>query len=122
VLSVCRLPAEISSGGRSKARFKRLIIIHSCRLAANNRRRLNNMKSKLRVLQQQELQNHGQHAEEIIRLKTQIKTLVDEISEGAKVRSRAQYLDNEEKPSPYFIRKEKKPRLKINNQRIVCEW
>ena len=91
----------------SKARFKRLIVIHSCRLAANNRRRLNELESELRVLQQQELQNHGQHAEEIIRLKNQIKTFVDEISDGVKVRSRAKYFDTEEKPSSYFLRKEK---------------
>lgn len=101
---VCR---DLDWWEETKKTVKRLIIIHSCRLAANNRRRLGGMESEVRVLQELELKNPGQHAEEIIRLKQQIKNLIDEISEGAKIRSRAKYLDTEEKPSPYFFRKEK---------------
>ena len=90
-----------------KVQFKRLIILHSCRLSQNYRTRLQAFEAELRVLQAQNLRNPGSNAEEIKIIKSKISDLLSEKLDGAKVRSRAKYLDTEETPSSYFLRREK---------------
>ena len=90
-----------------KVQFKRLIILHSCRLSQNYRAQLQALESELRVLQAQALRNPGSNAEEIKINKSKISDLLSEKLDGAKIRSRAKYLDTEETPSSYFLRREK---------------
>ena len=80
-----------------KAACKQLIQLHSIRLAGNRKRNLLRLEKRLRSLDD---------PVEADIVKLQIERLVSEAAEGARIRSRTQYLDNEEKPSRFFLRKE----------------
>ena len=56
-----------------KVQFKRLIILHSCRLSQNYRAQLQALEAELRVLQAQALRNPGSNAEEIKIIKKNLK-------------------------------------------------
>ena len=95
------------NGGKTKYRFKRLIILHACRLSQNYRSKLTNLETELRKLQLQAVGNSGYNMEQIKIVKEKISDVVCDKFDGAKIRSRAKYLDTEETPSSYFLRREK---------------
>ena len=90
-----------------KTRFKRLIVLHSCRLAQIYRSNLNALEAELRDLQLKSLHSPGSNAEQIKIIKSNIADMLQEKFDGSKIRSRAKYLDTEETPSTYFLRREK---------------
>jgi len=85
-----------------KSRFKQLLICHSCRLADNRRREIQNVENMLNFEY-----NNINNINIISDLKTKLQTLQDEKIEGAKIRSRAQHLQQDEKPTQFFLRTEK---------------
>jgi len=87
-----------------KVAFKRLIICHSCRLANNRKSELQHLNNKLRLLSVTRPIT-ADISDEISELKIQINNLLDVKVEGAKVRSKIQFLDNEEKPTRVFLQK-----------------
>jgi exonuclease III len=90
-----------------KLESKRLIVTHSIRLAKEKRLALKDLENQLRKLNKMENCNHGMYSDEILAIKREITLLLDEQFEGSKVRSKAKLLDNQEKPSRYFTKKEK---------------
>ena len=89
-----------------KTAFKKLIINHSCRLSRNRNAELRELNAMLC-----DLSSHRPPTEDVIilidELKKRINDLLDVKVEGAKVRSKIQFLDNEEKPTRFFLQKEK---------------
>ena len=81
--------------------------MHACRLAQNYRCKLKDLEAELRDLQIQSIGNPGSNTEQIKIAKDNISDLLREKFEGAKIRARAKYLDTEETPSSYFLRREK---------------
>ncbi len=90
-----------------KEKFKELIIIHSSRLKRNLRYKIEEVESKLRKAQKLDFQTPGTKREEIYVLKNQLAGLLDEQNAGAKIRAKALILDNDERPTRYFLRREK---------------
>ena len=88
-----------------KAQFKRLIINHSCRLAGNRNSELRDLNSRLRELSQNSSPINSD--EEIDGIKDKIKELLDQKIAGAKVRSKINFIENEEKPTRVFLQKAK---------------
>jgi len=91
---------------RCKADFKRLIIHHSCRLANNRSGTLHSLYEKLRNLSTLRPAT-ADILSEITELKREINDLLDDKIEGAKVRAKVEYLENEEKPTRAFLQKAK---------------
>ena len=87
--------------------FKRLLILHGCRLAQNYRSSLSALETELRELQLKSLRDTASTREQIKIVKDNISDLLQKKFEGAKIRSRAKYLDTEETPSSFFLRVEK---------------
>jgi len=91
---------------RCKANFKRLIINHSCRLADIRSGTLRQLYEKLRNLGKL-IPATAHILSEIAETKREINDLLDEKIEGAKVRAKVEYLENEEKPTRVFLQKAK---------------
>jgi len=96
------MQAEIKDGEwweNCKYRFKRLIILYACRLAQNYRSKLTNLETELRELQLQAVGNSGDNMKQIKIVKEKISDILRDKFDGAKIPSRAKYLDTEETPS-----------------------
>ena len=116
------MQAEIKDGEwweNCKYRFKRLIILHACRLAQNYRSKLTNLETELRELQLQAVGNSGYNMEQIKIVKEKISDVLRDKFDGAKIRSRAKYLDTEETPSSYFLRREKQNAAKSTINKLL---
>jgi len=117
------MQAEIKDGEwweNCKYRFKRLIILQ-CRLAQNYRSKLTNLETELRELQLQALGNSGYNMEQIKIVKEKISDVLCDKFDGAKIRSRAKYLDTEETPSSYFLRREKQNAAKSTINELLID-
>lgn len=90
-----------------KSSVKRLVILHSNRLSLQSQKHLHNLMAQFRDLKAQERVNPGIHAANILRIEFEIESLLVKTAHGAKIRSKAKYLDDAEKPTRYFLRKEK---------------
>jgi len=101
-----------------KYRFKRLIVLHSCRLAQNYRNKINDLETQHDL---QATRNPACNAEQIKIIKVKISDLLREKFDGAKIRSRAKYLDTEERPSSYFLRREKQNAAKSTINKLTIE-
>ena len=118
------MQAEIKDGEwweNCKYRFKRLIILHACRLAQNYRSKLTNLETELRELQLQAVGNPGYNMEQIKIVKEKISDVLCDKFDGAKIRSRAKYLDTEETPSSYFLRREKQNAAKSTINELLID-
>jgi exonuclease III len=91
-----------------KLKFKRLIINHSCRLAANHRSQINKLNNLVGLFQQKNLLQRGRFTDKLDQLKTEIKVLLDSKIEGAVIRAKAMHLGEDDKPSHFFLKLEKK--------------
>jgi len=91
-----------------KLRFKDLIISHSKRIARAGNAKLFDLEKQLRLITLTNTATGGLFNDMIKDLKGQIQELLNVKLEGAKVRSRARMLDCNEKPTKYFLRREKK--------------
>ena len=90
-----------------KLEFKNLIISHALRLSMCRKGKLKDTRRELQKL----LKENNNSIEQLTRINTvtkEIETLCDDIISGAKIRSKAQYLENNEKPTRYFLQREKK--------------
>ena len=92
---------------RCKLEFKRLIISHSLRLSMCRKGKLKEAHFKL-----QKLINDGnnsiEHHTQINTVTQEIESLCDEVIAGSKIRAKVQFLENNERPTRYFLHREKK--------------
>jgi len=103
----------------AKERFKNLIIIHSMRRADNTRRKIKDLERRIKDSEEGIVFLAGGQEEHVRLLKKEMKEILDERAEGAKIRSRVKVLNSEEKPSQYFIRKEKSRKDKSNLKELL---
>jgi len=96
----------------AKERFKKLIILHSMRRADNTKRKIKDLERRIRESEEGIVHLAGKQEEHVMLLKKEMKDILDERAEGAKIRSRVKILDSEEKPSQFFSRKEKSNKVK----------
>ena len=96
-------------GGLQNA-ISKFIIIHSMRLSLIRRQELKDAKWDL-----MNLIRHDERDGTTVEIRNQIKqaqSVVDNLNEkfleGAKIRSKAKYLENNEKPTRFFLQKENK--------------
>jgi hypothetical protein len=89
-----------------KLAFKKLIINHSCRLARNRNAELKELNEMLCGLS-----SHQPLTDDVIELIDELKKRINDLTdvriEGAKVRSKIIFLENEEKPTRIFLEKAK---------------
>jgi hypothetical protein len=104
-----------------KFKFKNCIFNHSCRLANNHRANLSVLETRLAVLMQNELSQPGKFKDDIAEVKLQMQLLTNKKLEGARVRSKAVFLDNEEKPTSFFLKKEKSRAAKSRITKLVVD-
>ena len=90
-----------------KLEFKKLIISHSLRLSLCRKHNLKEARWKL-----QKLLNDGnnsiEHFTQINTVTKEIESLCDEIVAGSKIRAKVQFLETNERPTRYFVHREKK--------------
>ena len=97
-----------------KAKFKDLITAHSKRLNMIKRERLKVARKKLDKL----LHNNPSN-QNINIVQSEIDLIYAEEMEGCKIRSKEQYLENKEKPTRYFLRKEKQLAIQKTIKRLI---
>ena len=90
-----------------KVEFKNLIISHALRLSMCRKGKLKDARRELQKLLKENNNSIEQHTR-INTVTKEIETLCDDIIAGSKIRSKAQYLENNEKPTRYFLQREKK--------------
>lgn len=88
-----------------KERFKKLLILHSMRLADNTKCKVRDLERRIKDMEESRVHVLGGQEEHLLFLKNELQGLLDERAEGAKIRSRAKTLDAEERPSQFFFRK-----------------
>jgi len=87
-----------------KLMFKKLIISHSLRLSMIRKDKQKDARHKLDKLLRD---NTADNRNEIILAQNEIEKLLEESLEGSKIRSKVQYLENNEKPTRFFLQREK---------------
>ena len=93
-----------------KSQFRQLIMGHSMRLSRIGHFELKEAKKSLKRLygmQEQSGSSTGLH-HQIKQAQSVVDKLNDNFLEGSKIRSKVQYLENNERPTRFFLRKEKK--------------
>jgi hypothetical protein len=90
-----------------KLESKRLIIWHSTRIAKEKQQQLRIFELELRKLKQLERASPGKYSDEIVSIKASVAKVLDDKFNGNKIRSKAKTLDENERPSKYFLKKEK---------------
>ena len=101
-----------------KIQFKKLIISHAPRLSLCRKGELKDARRKLQKLLKESNNTIEQHTM-INTVTEEIESLCDEIIAGSKIRSKAQYLQTNEKPTRYFLQREKKCIPKLINDNGV---
>ena len=91
----------------SKLECKKLIIKHSTRLAKERGKIKKDLENELRKFKRLHDNNLGDFSNEIRERKYQLDEMLKFKFEGNRIRAKAKKLDNNEKPSKYFIKKEK---------------
>lgn len=92
-----------------KARCKTIFIKRSRERAVKRRKEILDLEKELAFFQRLNVNclNHGQYTTEIVFYKDKIKELLNDKGEGAKIRARIQFIEETEKSSRYFLRKER---------------
>ena len=90
-----------------KARFKYLAISHSIRLANNRRSNYKALESKLNKYKEIELSDPSTFQPLIADVESEIKVLLNNVCEGAKIRAKAIHLDSTDKAVSFFLRTER---------------
>ena len=92
---------------RCKLEFKRLIISHSLRLSMYRKGKLKEARWKLQKLIN-DGNNYIEHFTQINTVTKEIESLCDEVIAGSKIRAKVQFLETNERPTRYFLHREKK--------------
>ena len=90
-----------------KCKCKKIIIKHSVRISKEKKKALLDLETKLRCLHKKETENPGVCLNEINNLNIQLNNLLSDKLEGTKIRAKVNQLNNHEKPSKYFTKREK---------------
>ena len=104
-----------------KENIKQFIIDYCKRKSRVKRSVYNQLSAEYRQLVISENLDPGQYTEQLIVLKKKIFDFENSMYEGAKIRSKANVLDCNEKPSRYFFQKEKERGKKKTIKRVVCD-
>ena len=91
-----------------KQRSKSLIIDYSRRNSRARNKEIIDMENHLRKLYKLNVLHPGKYSADIRNCKNELNNLLLCNIEGSKIRSRAKLFDSSEKPSRYFLRREKK--------------
>lgn len=93
-----------------KIKFRDILMDHGKGIAKSFRVKLKTLESELHFIQglQANVINNHSFLPEIEQIKEEINILLKTQLEGSKIRSRIKFLDNVEKPTSYFLRKEKR--------------
>lgn len=92
--------------------------IHYCKKKALVKRNLlKHLEKSYHRLQYYEYYNPGLYIERVREIKSQIKDIQFQNYSGSKIRSRAESLDNDEKPSKFFFQQEFK--LNVLNKKLI---
>ena len=86
--------------------FKNLIITHSKRIAKEKKGEFGRLEKDISLLRVLEAQNPGQYTEKLKTYSDRLSLLLHDKLEGAKIRSKIQHLECDEKPTRFFLRKE----------------
>lgn len=105
----------------TKRKFRDIITFHSKRLAYFRNNRMTELDRKLQKKAEENRVTGGACAEELSLLEEEMKELLDAKTEGARIRSRIQLLDASEKPSTFFIRKEKQSKERTTFKRLQTD-
>lgn len=89
-----------------KAEIKSLCISFGKKHRYKHRNEVKAIQRKYRDLQNEEMHDPGKYIDQINVLKKQLKDVVLNNLQGVKIRSKAKLLDNQEKPSKFFFKKE----------------
>jgi exonuclease III len=89
-----------------KVQIKKLVIRHSKRLAAKRRTDIQALEADLDYVTQMELENPGMYQNLVDEVKSNLLKLYSDRMDGVRIRSRAQFLDESEKPTRYFLKRE----------------
>ena len=90
-----------------KVSFKKLIIAHSYRLSSIRKEKQKEARSKLNKLLQGPGVTTDRGREEIIQAQNEMDKLFEEMIEGSKIRAKVNYLEINEKPTRFFLQREK---------------
>jgi exonuclease III len=89
-----------------KIQFKNLVIKHSRRRAKQRQEAIKILEEDLDFVLNMELLNPGNYTKLVADVKSQLNKLYSERMDGVKIRSRVQVLEESEKPSRYFLKRE----------------
>lgn len=103
-----------------KEKIKNFCILYSKKKSKETFSSLRKLREDYSKLVQCEKESPGQYFEQIETLRIHIKTLHEEAYFGSKVRSKINILENEEKPSNYFNKMEKRNSNKKTIKEIEC--
>lgn len=96
--------------------------MHYCKKKALVKRiLLKHLEKSYHRLQYYEYHNPGLYIERVREIKSQIKDMQFQNYSGSKIRSRAESLDNDEKPSEFFFQQEIKRAKQKSITKIVTE-
>ena len=91
-----------------KDKIKNFCILYSKNKSKENFQLLRKLNSEYSILAQCEKQDPGKYFEQLETLRIRIKTLHDQAYFGSRIRSKVEILEDEEKPSNYFNKMEKR--------------
>ena len=134
-----QFPKDFNWWEKCKIEFKKLLMRQSKRIANETRKQIQFLEDRMREYLARSLDKNNQNPDFdkmlVEQIKIELKTLFSKTIEGARIRSRAQVLDNAERPSRYFLRVEQQrqsanminelydPQTKTNtkNPKRICE-
>ncbi len=90
-----------------KIRFKYLAVSHSIRIANNRRTNYNVLIKQLNKYKEKEDSDPSTFQPLITHIEAEIKTLLDNVCEGARIRAKALHIENTDKAVSFFLRTEK---------------
>ena len=102
---------------RFKLRCKDIIKFHSKRLFIIKRQKYKTLQCEYRKYKTLN-ENSGLYVDKLQELDSQISACLDSFIEGSKIRSKVSSLNFDEKPSRYFLNKEKRKATKKNHQKF----
>jgi len=134
-----QFPKDFIWWEKCKIEFKKLLMRQSKRIANETRKQIQFLEDRMREYLARSLDKNNQNPDFdkmlVGQIKIELETLFSKTIEGARIRSRAQVLDNAERPSRYFLRVEQQrqsanminelydPQTKTNtkNPKRICE-
>ena len=104
-----------------KCHFRSLIIAHSQRLALAKKIDIKSLQAEIADLQSNNTISFDVKRNTLSELQTQLELLLSSKLEGAKIRSKAVYLDTHEKLSSYFLRTEKRNAVRKEMSSVLTD-